>query len=168
MPSYPLPVAAAQPSDGSASNAAPALIIAKGTGTAPVPFQVYAAFDPATNEYLTYTFTCPGNYASGGTFRLLWAANATSGNCVWGARVGAITPGDVDTYLEHNAAAATTTTTGVNATEARRVIETSISPSMDSMAAYDLVRVIIYRDAANGSDTLTVDAELLSIIMDYT
>lgn len=163
-----LPISAAQPPDGSSNNAAPALIVAKGSGTAPVPFNLYAAFDASTDEHLWWTITCPDNYASGGTFRLLWACNATTGNCVWGAQVSAITATDADTYLEHNAAAATTTTTGANATEARRVIETTIAPSVDSMAADDLVRFVVYRDANNGSDTLSVDAELLSVVFEYT
>lgn len=163
-----LPIAAAQPPDGSTSNAAPALLVAKGTGTAPVPFNLYAAFDAATDEHLWWTFICPANYLSGGTVRLSWACNATTGNCVWGARVNAITAADADTYLEHNAAAATTATTGANGTEALRVIETTISPSMDSLAASDLVRLLVYRDADNASDTLSVDAELLSVSLDYT
>lgn len=163
-----LPVAAAQPPDGSTSNAAPALLVAKGTGTAPVPHNLYAAFDAATAEHLWWTIICPANYLSGGTFRLSWAANAITGNCVWGARISAITAADIDTYLEHNAAAATTATTGANTTEARRVIETTITPATDSMAAGDLVRLLVYRDAANASDTLTVDAELLALSLDYT
>lgn len=163
-----LPIAAAQPPDGSSSNAAPQLIVQKGTGTAPVPFNLVALFDSATNEHLWWTITAPDNYASGGTFRLMWGGNATSGNVVWGARVNALTAGDADTYLEHNAAAATTTTTGVNTTEARRPVETTIAPSMDSMAADDLVRILIYRDAANGSDTMSVDAELQSVVFEYT
>lgn len=164
----PLPISAAQPPDGSTSNAAPALLVAKGTGTAPVPFNLYAAFDASTNEHLWWTVICPFDYLSGGTFRLSWATNATTGNCVWGARISAITAGDVDTYLEHNAAAATTATTGANATEARRVIETTISPATDSLAANDLVRFLVYRDAANASDTLSVDAELLAVTFEYT
>lgn len=163
-----LGINAAQPPDGSTNNAAPELKVQIGTGTAPVPFNLVAYFDAGTAEHLWWTFTCPDNYASGGTFRLLWGANATSGSAVWGARVNAITAGDADTYLEHNAAAATTATTAANATEARRAVETTIAPSVDSMAPDDLVRVVIYRDAGNGSDSLSVDAELQSVAFEYT
>lgn len=163
-----LPVKAATPPDNSTNNAAPALTIYKGTNTAPARFGVRADFDASTREHLWWTFQVPDNYASGGTFRLLWAANATTGNVVWGASVGAITATDVDTYIEHAQATATTATTGVNATEARRVIETTIAPSMDSAAPDDYLSVLIYRDAANASDTCSVDAELLSVIFEYT
>ena len=163
-----LSIKAAEPPDGSTNNGAPALLVYKGTGTAPVPFDLYAAFDATVDEHLWWSWTVPQNYLSGGTFRLQWACNAVTGNCVWGARISAIPPGDADTYLEHNAAAATTTTTGANTTEARRVIETTITPATDSMAAGDFVRFLIYRDADNASDTLSVDAELLSVSFDYT
>lgn len=163
-----LPIAAATPPDGSSGNAAPALQVFQGTETNPKKHGLRAAFDAATDEHLWWTFTVPDNYASGGTVRLLWAANATSGNVVWGARVGAITPADSDTYVEHDQASATTATTAVNGTEARRVVETTISPSVDSMAADDLAFLLVYRDADNGSDTCSVDAELLSVIFEYT
>ena len=162
-----LPIGAATPPDGSTNNAAPAMQAYKATNSAPVRFGLRAAFDASTDEHLWWTFTCPDNYASGGTLRLLWAANATSNSVVWGASVSAITAGDADTYLEHAQATATTATTAVNTTEARRVVETTISPSVDSMAPDDLVTILVYRDANNGSDTCTVDAELLSVVFEY-
>ena len=163
-----LPIAAATLPDNSTNNAAPALQVYKGTNTAPARFGLRAAFDASTDEHLWWTITVPDNYASGGTLRLLWAANATTNAVVWGASVGAVTAADADTYLEHAQATATTATTNVNTTEARRVVETTISPSVDSMAADDLVYVLVYRDANNGSDTCTVDAELLSVVLEYT
>lgn len=163
-----LSVGAAVPPDGTSGNAAPALQVFQGTETNPKKHGLRAAFDAATDEHLWWAFQVPDNYASGGTVRLLWAANATSGDVVWAARIGAITPGDADTYLEHAQAAATTATTAVNATEARRVVETTISPSVDSMAADDLVFLLVYRDADNGSDTCSVDAELLMVAFEYT
>lgn len=163
-----LPILAAQPPDGSSNNAAPALQVYKGSNSAPARFGMRAAFDPGTDEHLWWTFTMPDNYASGGTFRLLWAANATANAVVWGASVGAVTAGDADTFVEHAQAAATTAPANVNTTEARRVTETTIAPSMDSAAADDLITVCIYRDANNGSDTCTVDAELLSVVLEYT
>ncbi len=164
----PLPVAAAQLPDGSTNNAAPALQMYKGTNTAPARFGLRAAFDAATDEHLWWTVQLPANYASGGTVRLLWAANAVANSVVWGCSIGAVTPADVDTYLEHAQATASTATTSVNTTEARRVVETTITPAADSMAANDLVTVLVYRDANNASDTCTVDAELLAATLEYT
>ena len=163
-----LPVTAATPADGSASNAAPQYSRRKGTETAPVKHYVTADFDAAADEHIVYNFQLPTNYASGGTVRLHWMANATTGNVVWGSRVGAITPDDADTPVEHAQAAATTTTTAVNATEARRLTESTISPSTDSAVAGDEIFLIVYRDADNASDTCSVDVELLSVSFDYT
>lgn len=163
-----LPIAAAQPPDGSTNNAAPALSIYKGSNTAPARFGLIASFDASTQEHLWWTITLPSNYASGGTLRLLWAANATANAVVWGCSIGAVTAGDADTYLEHVQASAATTTSNVNTTEARRVTEATITLTTDSMAASDLVTLCVYRVAANGSDTCTVDAELLSVAFDYT
>lgn len=163
-----LQVGAATPPDGSASNAAAAIQSYKGTNTAPARFGLRGLFDATTQEHLWWTFTAPNNYASGGTVRILWAANATTNAVVWGCSVGAVTAADADTYLEHVQATASTTTTNVNATEARRITETTISPSVDSMAANDLVTIVIYRAAANGSDTCTVDAEYVSGVFEFT
>lgn len=163
-----LPIAAATPADGSASNAAPALQVYKGTAGNPQRFGLRAAFDSGTDEHLWWTFIMPQNYASGGTVRLHWATTLTSGNVVWAARVGAITPADADTYLEHAQAAATTATTSVNTTEARRVVVTTISPSVDSAAAGDIIYLLIYRDADNASDTAAGDVELLAVDFEYT
>lgn len=163
-----LPVAAAQPPDGTASNAAPAIQLVKGSAAAPSRFTLTAAFDAATAENLWWSFQMPANYGSGGTLRILWEANAVTGSVVWGASVGATTAADVDTPVEHAQAAAATVTTAANTTEARRLVESTITLTMDSAAANDLVVLRVYRDAANASDTVSVDATLWSVMFDYT
>lgn len=160
---------AGRPGDGSSGNAGPQFTTIIGTETNPKKMFVSADFDSGTDEHLWFTFTLPQNYASGGTFRLMWrSAAATSNSCVWGARVGAVTPADADTPAEHAQAAATTTTTATNTTEAGRLNTTTIAPSMDSAAAGDLIFFVIYRDADNGSDTLVGDAQLISVSFDFT
>lgn len=165
-----LPVAAAQPPDGSSGNAAPALQVIQGTESNPKKHFLVAAFDSATDEHLWWDFRMPSNYASGGAVTLHWMTNNTSGNnVVWGARLAAVTPGDADTPVEHAAAAASTVTTAGNATEARRLIESSITlANLDSVAAGDRVIVLVYRDADNGSDTLAADAELIGAAFEFT
>lgn len=165
-----LPIAAASPPDGSSGNAAPALLRLQGTESNPKKHFVYAAFDAATDEHLWWVWRLPSNYASGGTVKLMWMANAvTSTSVVWGASLGAITPADTDTPVEHANAAATTATTAINTTEARRLTETSIAlGNLDSAGAGDVVFLLVYRDADNGSDTLAVDAELITVTFEYT
>ncbi len=151
-------------------NAATALQRIQGTESNPKKHFLVAAFDAATDEHLWFTFRAPADYASGGTVELLWMANSASSNSVvWGARLGAITPGDADTPVEHAQAAASTTTTAANATEARRELTTSITlANLDSVAAGDLCFLLVYRDADNASDTLAVDAELIIAALTYT
>ncbi len=156
--------------DGSSGNAAPALQRIQGTESNPKKHFLVAAFDAATDEHTWFTFRMPADYASGGTVELLWMANSASSNSVvWGARLGAVTPADADTPVEHAQAAASTTTTAANATEARRELTTSITlANLDSVAAGDLCFLLVYRDADNGSDTLAVDAELIIAALTYT
>jgi hypothetical protein len=155
--------------DGSASNASPGLTRRQGSESSPKKHYLTLDFDASTDEHAWWTFRMPTDYASGGTVKIQWMANATANSCVWNARIGAVTPSDADTPVEHAEAAASTTTTATNATEARRLNETSIAlGNLDSLAAGDLVFLLIHRDADNGSDTLTVDAELIAASLEYT
>lgn len=153
--------------DGSASNAAPGITRRKGTQTAPPVYYLTLDFDAATKEICYWSFPMPNNYASGGTLKLLWHANATANSAIWSAAISAVTATDADTPLEHAFGAEATATTAANATEARRLIESSITLTMDSAAAGDLITLRLFRDAANASDTLTVDAELAAAYIDY-
>jgi hypothetical protein len=164
-----LPGAAVLP-DGSTNNVACGMSMRQGTQTTRKAHYLTLDFDGAgsTVESAWWTFRLPANYASGGTLILQWTANATSNAVKWQAQLGAITPADADTPLEHALAAAATVTTNVNTTEARRLTESSITLTTDSMAAGDLVELVVYRDPADGSDTATVDAELIVATLEYT
>lgn len=166
-----LPIGAAVLPDGSSGNAAPAISRVQGSESNPKKHYLAAAFDAATDEHLWWTFRMPADYASGGAVKLLWQSNdvGASESAVWGARLGAVTAADADTPNEHAAAAASTTTTDVNTTEANRLIETSITlANLDSVAAGDLVFLLVYRDADNGSDDLSSDALLIAASLEYT
>lgn len=164
-----LPVLAGVLPDGSSGNAAPQFNRRMGSEANPKKSYVTADFDASTDEHLWFTFTMPQNYASAPIVRLQWMANATTGSVVWGARLGAVTPADTDTPIEHAAAAATTATTATNTTEANRLNVTTITlGNLDSVAAGDLVSLLVYRDADNGSDGVSVDAALIAASIDYT
>ena len=166
-----LPVGAATLPDGSSGNAAPAILRVQGTESNPKKHYLVAAFDASTDEHLWWSFRMPANYSSGGDVKLLWYTNDTgaSESAVWGAQLGAVTAADADTPIEHASAAASTTTTDINTTEANRLTETSITlANLDSVAAGDLVFLLVYRDADNGSDDLTSDALLAAVSLQYT
>lgn len=156
--------------DGSSGNAAPALTRRQGTESNPKKVFLTADFDASTDEHLWFTFVMPADYASGGSVDLLWMANATANAVIWGVWLHAVTADDADTPLEHaNGSAASTGTGTVNTTEARRLTKTTISiANLDSVAAGDLVFLLVFRDADNGSDTCTVDAELIAARFTYT
>lgn len=167
-----LPEGAVTP-DGSASNAAPAITRVKGSESAPAKHYLAAAYDAATDEHLWWKFRMPANYASAGTVKIQWQANATTATTVrWGVRIGAVTPSDADTPNEHASATATTAGSSTNTTEANRLTEVSIdcSANLDSVAAGDLVFILIYRDAdgTSGTDDLAVDASLVAAAFEFT
>jgi hypothetical protein len=167
-----LPTTAAMMPDGSTNNAAPGLSRVKSSATAPAYHFTEIAFDGAgsTREQCYWSFRLPTDYSSSPVLKIQWKANATTGNVVWQARIAAITPADADTPNEHALpASADTVTTGVNATEARRLVESSITlTNIDSMAAADWVVVNLYRDPSHASDTCTVDAEVVAVSLEYT
>ena len=154
--------------DGSTSNLAPGMTRRQGTQTGAKTHFLTLDFDGGGNlEGAHWVFRLPANYLSGGTLKISWMANATSNNVKWQAEVGAITPGDADTPLEHAFAAAATVTSAVNSTEARRLVESSITLTMDSAAAADIIELYVFRDSADGSDTATVDAEMIAMTFEY-
>lgn len=166
-----LPIPAPGLPDGSTGNVAPAVIRIKSSAAAPAYHLLAMAFDGAgaTREQCYWAWRMPTDYVGSPVLKILWEANATTGNVKWQARMGAITPADVDTPYEHALPATSdTVTTGVNATEARRLVESSITlTNIDSLAANDLAILFLYRDPSDAADTCTVDAEVLSATLEY-
>lgn len=158
------------PPDGSSGNASPQPDRAKSSASAPSLHFNRLLFDATTKEYLYYQLYMPANYASGPVLKMKFQANATTGNVVWGARLGAITAGDAETPQEKALATAQTTTVSVNTTEANREIDISLTISnVDGLAAGDSAYLQIFRDADNASDTCSVDAALLAqAMLEYT
>lgn len=165
-----LPPNAAVLGDGSTDNTAAGMSRRVGSLTGIDNFFLTLDFDGAGSgvESAWWQFRLPANYASGGAVKIQWMANGTSNAVKWQAQVSAITPDDADTPLEHALSSAATVTTNVNTTEARRLTESSITLNMDSAAAGDLIQLVIKRDANDGSDTSTADAELIMASFEYT
>ena len=163
-----LPGAAVLP-DGSTNNVGPGMSMRQGSEATRKVHLLTLDFDGAgaVIESAWWVFRLPADYASGGTLKIQWMANATANAVKWQVEVGAITPDDVDTPLEHALAAAATVTTSVNATEARRLTESSVTLTMDSAVAGELVKLVLFRDPADAADTATVDAEMVSCSLEY-
>lgn len=124
-------------------------------------------FDAATDEEAVFTGVLPRNYGGGGlTVDLIWAASsATSGNVVWDAAIERIGAAQQD--IDSDGFAAVQSATGAaNATSGNTTV-TSITftsgAQMDNLAAGELFRLKVRRDANNVSDTMVGDAELLGV-----
>jgi hypothetical protein len=143
-----------------------------GTSTPAENFTVLD-FDASTVEYADFKVALPASYAGGGlTFTIAWSAtSATSGDVIWSAAVRAF-PSDAEdvdgshTYDYNNSSAATT------ASASGEIIYTTITFSngtdMDSWAAGEVAIIRVRRFASDSGDTMTGDAELVSIAVRET
>lgn len=164
-----LPPGAAVIPDGSATNAAPALQRAKSSASAPAPYFLQLAFDATTEEWVSFPFQMPADYASSPVAKLHYKmASATSGDVVWAVQIAAVSDGDsqdVDAKAFGTANSATVTVPG---TAGHLDIASVTLTNADSVAAGDFVVVRIARDADAGGDTATGDAELVMAAIQYT
>jgi hypothetical protein len=112
------------------------------------------------------------SYGSGNlTVDIDWYADtASTGNIIWGAAIAAITPDSDSQDVETDSLATANTVTDSHlGTTGQRLHRCSITVSnLDSLAAGDDVRMRIYRDADDGSDTMTGDAILTRVTVSYS
>lgn len=126
-------------------------------------------FNDSTDETAEFGAVMPRNYAGGGvTVTLGWMATDTTvtpHNVVWNAAFKSVSD-DADD-LDTKAFAAVNAATDAEASASGEVAYTTITftdgEDMDSVAAGEYFRLKVTRDADNGSDTLTDDAELLFV-----
>lgn len=129
-------------------------------------------FDAATNELSYFGAILPRNYNGGGiTLQLIWmATTATTGNVVWqGAferHQDETTDLDADNFAADQSATAAVPTT--NGTPQYTEIAFTDGAQIDNLVAGESFRLRITRDAANASDTMVGDAELLRVEMRET
>jgi hypothetical protein len=164
-----LPVGGAVLPDGSATNLAPALQRRKSSGSAPAPYFLELWFDAATEEWASWSFRMPADYASAPVLKVQYKmASATTGDVIWAGSIAAVTDGDstdVDAKVFATANTATVTVPGT----AGHLDEASITmTNADSVAAGDFVVVRIARQGAAGGDTATGDAEFVGAALTYT
>lgn len=124
-------------------------------------------FDDTTDESVGFAVAMPKSWNEGTlTASFYWSVASGSGNVVWGLEAVAISDDDP---LAGSAGTAQTVTDGVTATnDLMRSAETSAITVGRTPAANDLVVLRAYRDANNGSDTLTGDARLHGVMLFYT
>lgn len=125
-------------------------------------------FDPDTDEDAVFSAVMPQHYDGGGvTVYLHWSATGvTSGNVIWNSafeRIGdQVLDIDADSFATAQASAATAAPTTDGYVDIASITHTN-GAQMDSVAVGELFRLKVTRDANNGSDTMTVDAELHAV-----
>jgi hypothetical protein len=141
----------------------------KSSATAPGIYFLQLAFDTSTEEWCTWQFRMPADYASAPVATVQYKmASATSGGVAWDVRVAAVTDGDsvdVDAKGFGSANVGTATVPGT----AGYLDEVSIAlTNADSAGAGDFVVIRLARAVADGADTATGDAECVSLTLNYT
>lgn len=131
------------------------------------------AMDAAAKEHLVYQFAIPLFGASNTTITCVvdWYSRTgqTSNAAVFGAAVGCITPGDAVSVEAKNFAASTSAAaTTVNATAKGLTTTTVVIANIDSCTSNDLVLLDVFRDGAAGGDTLTGDAIICGLYLQYS
>jgi hypothetical protein len=124
-------------------------------------------FDASTDEAAVFVGILPQHYAGSGiTVYLHWlATSATSGDVVWTTAFERHQAGtddsDADSFATANSATATTAAT--SGSETITSIAHTNGAQLDSLAAGERFRLKVTRDADNGADTMSGDAELVAI-----
>jgi hypothetical protein len=125
-------------------------------------------FDGTSNEYAQFIIPMPKSWnESTVTAQFIWEAPGGTGNVVWGIQGVALSDDDV---IDAAFGTAQTVTDGVTATtDVMQSAFTSAITIGGTPAEGDLVVFQVYRDAANGSDTLNaIDAKLIAIRLNFT
>jgi hypothetical protein len=120
-------------------------------------------FDAGTEESTTFVGVMPegASLGSGLKVRLHWMSlDQTSNSVVWGVQFQELID-DVDTAAYDTEQTGTTATSGSGAGTVN-VTEITIT-TIDSVSAGDAFRLKVARKAADGSDTMSNDAQLIAV-----
>lgn len=133
------------------------------------PDLVTLDFDATTEEYAQFAIPMPKKWDEGTiTAKFIWSHAATTTNfgVVWGLQAVAVS--DDDTIAAAYGTAQTATDTGGTTNDLYVSPETSAITVAGTPAAEDVVFFRVSRKAADGSDTLAIDARLHSVVLYIT
>ncbi len=126
-------------------------------------------FDPSTEEYAQFIVPMPKSWNEGTvTAQFVWshAATVTNFGVVWG--IQGVAMGDGDAIAAAFGTAQTVTDTGGTTNALYYTAATSAVTIAGSPVTGDVVHFRVYRKSADGSDTMTVDARLLAVVLYIT
>lgn len=130
------------------------------------------SFDAAGTEGIQFVVPYVPAYGSGNiTAKILWYGDsATSGDVVWGVSIACLTPETDSQDIETDAWATENTVTDSHlGTTAQRLHTASVTVSnLDSITTGDYLAVRVQRLGGNGSDTMSGDAQLVGVVLEYS
>ena len=131
------------------------------------------SFDAGTEEAIQYPIPSAPAYTSGNaTVKIfVYADTATTGNMIFGVRFAAITPGDATNTETKSWGAQTLSSATAASGTAHGLVTVTVtvaSGDLDSLATGDLAFIEIARLGANGSDTMSGDAQVVGFEVTYS
>lgn len=127
---------------------------------------VFRFKDTSTRVGLAGSFNVPKNYVGTAKLILVWSSTATSGNVVWDCDYRAITGNDAESFDQTSNQESVAGTDAAPGAAWRR-LELAIDLTSGNLAADDTVQFELFRDGANGSDTMAADAFLFGAFFQY-
>lgn len=129
--------------------------------------------DDTTDESAVFKLYIPPYYSGGGITVDIYASftSATSGNAIFQAAIERVTDSNQDIDSDGFASAQSSSATAVPGTSGhvkKFTVTFTDGAQMDSLAAGEWGRIKINRDADNGSDTASGDAEFWSATIKET
>lgn len=123
-------------------------------------------FDQSTAEYGQFDIAFPKGWNAGTVFaQFIWTAASGSGDVIWGIQgISIVNDGALDVAF---GTAQTVTDTVLATNDSHHSPETS-AITISGAAANAVCHFQVYRDAADGSDTLAADAKLIGIKLLYS
>ena len=124
-------------------------------------------FDAATNESAVFSGVMPQHYAGGGVSCRIWwgAATATTADTVWTMAFRAIEDDadDIDASHTYDFNTVTDTAPSASGEFTAAVITFTNGAAMDNVGAGDLFLLRITRNADDGADSMSGDAQLMAV-----
>lgn len=123
-------------------------------------------FDPATVEYAQWSVVMPDNYNSGSIVaRFYWTAAAGTGSVVWGIQARSF--GDNEA-LDQAFGSGQVSADGLQTVNYMHVTDpASGCVPAGTPGGREFMQFRVFREATNASDTLSADARLLSVMIDF-
>lgn len=126
---------------------------------------VYA--DTNTRLGLRGRFNVPKNYVGTAKLVAVWTSTATSGNVVWDCDYRAVGGNDAES-LDQTSNQESVTVTDAAPGAANRRLEALLTLTSANLAVDDTVEFELFRDGADGADTMAAAALLFDLLFEYS